>query len=189
MTLPQLRISLALWKGKLQYRRRKHKFYHTQSKLPKTERDHQAAKWHGMAEHAKEMILRRHRQIVSKERANRKKAAATTGVGRYDGVPVAAWIIPYLQWARENGWHGRLVSGWRDPAYSESLCYRICGRPSCSGTCAGRNSNHSGSAKPHGAVDVSDYIKFAQVIQHCPLSPKLFNALPRDRVHFSASGN
>jgi len=118
-----------------------------------------------------------------------RSSLKATGVGRFDGVPVASWLIPYLQWARDNGWNGRLVSGWRDPAYSESLCYRICGAPRCPGRCAGRSSNHSGSAVPHGAVDVSDYDTFGRVIARCPLRPKIINTLgARDPVHFSVSG-
>lgn len=118
------------------------------------------------------------------------KAAKTTGVGRYDGVAVANWLIPYLQWARANGWNGRLVSGWRDPAYSESLCQRMCGAPSCPGRCAGRSSHHSGSTPGNGAVDVSDYLTFGRVIARCPLTPRIFNSLPRtDPVHFSSTGN
>src|SRR5688572_6340709 len=63
----------------------------------------------------------------AKWRKNTKSAAKRSGVGRYDGVPVANVAIPYLQWAREHGWQGKLVSGWRDPNYSRSLCIRMCG--------------------------------------------------------------
>jgi hypothetical protein len=111
------------------------------------------------------------------------------GVSTYDGRPCAAWLRPYLVWAKEQGWQGTLVSGWRDPVYSEQLCYRMCGAPSCPGRCAGRASNHSGSEKPKGALDVSDYTRFGQLMQRCPHQPRIFNALgPADPVHFSASG-
>lgn len=123
-------------------------------------------------------------------RKNRSRGSRATGVGRFDGRPCANWLIPYLTWARANGWRGTLNSGWRDPVYSEGLCYRMCGAPSCSGRCAGRNSNHSGSVRPRGAVDVSDYATFGRVIGRCPYGPRIFNALgARDPVHFSASGN
>lgn len=111
------------------------------------------------------------------------------GVGSFDGVPVANWLIPYLKWARAHGWRGRLVSGWRDPIYSEHLCIVMCGRPSCPGRCAGRSSHHSGSDLPNGAVDVSDYVTFGKLIRDCPLRPVIFNNLPIDPVHFSAQGN
>jgi hypothetical protein len=122
-------------------------------------------------------------------RRNKAHSYVTRGVTRYDGKPVAAWLVPYLQWARQHGWRGGLNSGWRDPRYSEQLCYRMCGRPSCPGRCAGRASNHSGSVKPRGAVDVSDYGTFGRLMRSCPHSPRIFNALgQRDPVHFSASG-
>lgn len=112
------------------------------------------------------------------------------GVTRYDGVPCAVWLVPYLQYARRNGWKGRLVSGWRSPAYSESLCYRMCNQPRCPGLCAGRASNHSGSSNPRGALDVSDYTRFGELMKDAkaPRHPRIFNDLPNDRVHFSATG-
>jgi hypothetical protein len=39
------------------------------------------------------------------------------------------------------------------------------------------------------AMDVSDYIKFAEVVRNCPVRPHVHNSLPNDRVHFSPSGN
>jgi hypothetical protein len=113
----------------------------------------------------------------------------TSGVSSFDGKPVASWLVPYLKWARADGWRGGLSSGWRDPVYSEQLCYKICGRPSCPGRCAGRSSNHSGSVKPRGAIDVSDPSTFAEKMKKCPYSPKLFNALgAADPWHFSSTG-
>src|SRR3954451_23185176 len=111
------------------------------------------------------------------------------GVGKFDGVVVAKTAIPLLQWARQNGWPGHLVSGYRSPAYSESLCYAMCGRPSCPGKCAGRATNHAYATPARFAIDVSDYVKFREVIAHSPLRPKIHNALPRDLVHFSPQGN
>lgn len=116
------------------------------------------------------------------------KNAKKFGVGTFDGRPCANVLIPILKWCRANGWRGTLVSGWRDPDYSEQLCIRMCGRPSCPGLCAGRASNHSGDSPSKFAGDVSDYLKFAVVVSHCPLKPRIFNALPRDKVHFSPSG-
>jgi hypothetical protein len=117
------------------------------------------------------------------------KSHSKSGVTTYDGVRVARWMVPYLDWARAHGWRGRLVSGYRDPAYSERLCYAICGAPRCPGLCAGRTSNHSGDVKPAGAVDVSYYYDFRYIIARCPYGPKLVNHLSRDPVHFSVSGS
>jgi hypothetical protein len=111
------------------------------------------------------------------------------GVTRFDGRPVAAWLKPYLEYARKNGWEGTLVSGFRDPELSEQLCIAMCGKPACPGRCAGRSSNHTGAEKPAGAVDVSDYKRFGELMKSCPLEPRIFAGLgKRDPVHFSASG-
>ena len=136
------------------------------------------------------LAVERRKEGRAKWAENKSSAHATSGVSNFDGRPVAAWLRPYLVWARKNGWDGTLNSGWRDPNYSRSLCYRMCGAPSCPGRCAGTASNHSGSVKPRGAVDVSDYYEFGQLMRRCPYGPRIFNALgARDPVHFSQSGN
>lgn len=138
--------------------------------------------------------VRRGNQRRRQHNLNWVNSHLRTGIRTYDGVRVAAWIVPYLDWARNVGvdgkrWRGRLVSGYRDPAYSERLCYARCGRPSCPGTCAGRASAHSGKVKPAGAIDVSDFLRFAELMQHCPIQPHLRNDLPKDKVHFSINGH
>lgn len=100
--------------------------------------------------------------------------------------PIAAWIVPWLERSWDAGWRGVVNSGYRSPEYSEQLCYQICGHPSCPGTCAGRTSNHTQYVQPGGAVDVSDYYTFGAVQQR--IGSPLWNALPSDRVHFSATG-
>lgn len=135
----------------------------------------------------------RRRRQKARWLANQVKGFFATGVTYYDGKPVAKWMVPYLNYARAHGWVGRLTSGWRDPAYSEHLCYLMCGAPSCPGKCAGRSSNHVGSSNPHGAIDVSDYARFGSIMASMPLpsgAPRLHNSLGwRDPVHYSASGN
>lgn len=131
----------------------------------------------------------RKRVAQRREYRRERRRARRRGVGRFDGKPCAYWMIKYLKWARAHGWRGQLVSGWRSPEHSEKLCYDMCGKPTCPGRCAGRYSRHSQKRQPNGAIDVSDYIKFAEVIAHCPYNPRIFNALPRDRVHFSSTGN
>ena len=101
--------------------------------------------------------------------------------------PIANWIIPWLEKSWAAGWRGAVNSGWRDPAYSESLCRAMCGAPSCPGRCAGRASNHAGSNYPNGAVDVSDYWNFGAIQPR--IGSPLRNALgAQDPVHFSCSG-
>lgn len=190
MNRRQLKASLKLWQGRVVYRRARWVFYSKYSKRRWSKREKLIAKWLKLLQEAKHMVAERHRDIISWDKKHQALAAAVTGVTRYDGVVVAAWMVPYLTWARQNGWRGRLVSGWRDPNYSRSLCMRMCGAPSCPGRCAGLSSNHVGSTKPHGAVDVSDYVTFGKLMQRCPHQPRLINRLgARDPVHFSVSGN
>ena len=135
------------------------------------------------------MLTRAAARRAKQRKAAKASAAPRNGVAMFDGRPVAAWLKPYLDWARQNGWKGTLNSGFRDPAYSEKLCISMCGAPSCPGRCAGRASNHAGNTNPAGAVDVSDYVTFGQLMRRCPYSPRIFNALgAQDPVHFSTSG-
>jgi len=121
---------------------------------------------------------------------NNFKAFLKPGVGSFDGKPVAKVAIPQLKFARANGWRGSLNSGWRDPVYSERLCLNMCGSKSCPGKCAGRSSNHVGNSPARYAKDVSDYVKYGQLMARsdCP-KPRVFNALgAQDPVHYSPSG-
>lgn len=129
--------------------------------------------------------LHRHQWVVH----NRVRAYLKPGVGTFDGVPVAKCAIPVMRWCRDNGWKGRLVSGYRTPEYSEHLCKVMCGRPTCPGKCAGRNTNHAYKGPDRFAIDVSDYYNFGSVVARCPVKPRIHNSLPQDRVHFSPQGN
>ena len=131
-------------------------------------------------------------RAVGRRRRQHKAAKAAAqpraGVSTFDGLPVAAWMVPYLEWARAHGWQGRLNSGYRTPEYSEHLCIGICGATRCPGRCAGRTSNHCGRVKPQGSLDVSDYTRFGELMKRCPHEPRIFNNLPADRVHYSSTG-
>lgn len=147
--------------------------------------------WH--PKNVKYSTLTRIHRGMARRTIQRKKAKDNdkprAGVGKFDGIACANAAIPILEWCRNNGWHGGLVSGYRTPAYSESLCYRMCGRPRCPGRCAGKSTNHAFALIDRFAVDVSDYVKFREVVAKCPLHPRIWNNLPNDRVHFSPSGN
>lgn len=112
----------------------------------------------------------------------------TPGVTTFDGVPVAKCAVPILQWARKNGWKGRLVSGWRSAAHSIQLCRNMCGADFCAGRCAGASTNHTGTGPDRFALDVSDYWTFRSLMTRCPIAPHIHNELPQDPVHFSPSG-
>ena len=141
--------------------------------------------------HANPRMLARAAQRRRKQRkAAKVSRAPRAGVDSFDGEPVAAWMKPYLVWARENGWKGTLNSGWRDPVHSERLCFDICGAAKCPGRCAGRSSNHVGNVKPAGSIDVSDPAKFGELMRRCPYEPKLKNILgAKDPWHYSVTGS
>jgi hypothetical protein len=146
-------------------------------------------------ENAQELRKRIHilRKARSKANAlkrlirNRRPVVGKKGLVWLDGKMVASWIADDLKKARANGWKGYVVSGYRDPAYSESLCRSMCGRPSCAGTCAGRSSRHSGIFYPNGAADVTDWANLWQIARRLGL--RIRNDLPRDRVHASSDGH
>lgn len=108
-----------------------------------------------------------------------------------DGIPVAAWIAPYVFWARDHGWSGRVTSGYRDLAGQREACRKVCGNPNgCPDRCAKPGtSNHQSVTYPGGAVDVTEYEEFARVMNRYPGGPPLINDLPKDRVHFSHTGH
>jgi hypothetical protein len=97
-----------------------------------------------------------------RKRQEARDAARNKGlIVQFDGIDCPGWIVRRaLQPARAAGVQFTVISGVRDPDYSEHLCYVMCGQPSCPGRCAGKNSNHS--CQPsftckeyEGAVDVS----------------------------------
>jgi hypothetical protein len=112
-----------------------------------------------------------------------------------DGKQVAGWIGRIALQARSRGaWGGTLISGYRSPEYSTSICIGICGHPICSGTCAGANSNHScpptHTCKPYeGAGDFTDAARLCAYArsQGVPLHGG-GEFLPNDINHCSYSG-
>ena len=113
------------------------------------------------------------------------------GLGTFDGLRVANWIIPILNWARSHGWGGSVTSGYRPGAITN----------------IGNVSNHALTNYPGGAIDVGDQHAIAQgqalwnVVQNYPGTPKLWSAgfgpkawgpykdSPHDYGHFSATGH
>lgn len=141
------------------------------------------------------------RRVKQKVRYIKNHPVSATSNAVFDGKDVPPWLVgkgpgpngSYVNWLqriRNEGWSGYVVSGVRTPAYSVQLCYNMCGAPSCSGTCAGANSNHNCGDPckyPGGALDVSDYYRFGAICREigCPLINRLGAS---DPVHFSISG-
>lgn len=74
-----------------------------------------------------------------------------SGMRQVDGKPVCAWIAEELEAAKQAGWSGSVVSGYRSVAEQAAAC------AGTSGPCAPPGqSNHQGTAWPKCAVDVSD---------------------------------
>lgn len=113
-------------------------------------------------------------------------AGGPAGTAPFDGLPVAKWIIPILQWARSHGWAGRITSGYRSHAHNVAQ---------------GRNyySNHEGVQYPSGAIDVGGWGAKGEgqalwnVLQNypAPIKRRLVWAGPviGDWGHFSATGH
>ncbi len=99
--------------------------------------------------------------------------------------PIAAWIVPVLQWAAEHGWHGTVTSGYR--TYYEQRQLNAAGDFSAP---AGL-SNHETTAYPGGAVDVTAPAQLLEVLRGYPGPRKLVGGVlgPADPEHFSATGD
>lgn len=107
-------------------------------------------------------------------------AQGPKGTGSFEGITVARWIIPALQYARKHGWTGSPTSGYRpgpDP-------HTVTGA-----------SEHQGTQYPHGAVDFGGYGAFAEraaFFAHMagytglPIIPAQF---PGDGGHASGTGH
>lgn len=133
--------------------------------------------------------LREKRQEIKEDHraASGPGKKGSSSIVTFDGVQVVSDAAYWLAEARKHGWHGTLVSGYRSPAYSTSLCYGMCGAPSCPGRCAGASSNHARTAYPGPAVDVTDFITCERVL--IDIGSGYYNDLPYDLVHMSKSGH
>jgi hypothetical protein len=99
--------------------------------------------------------------------------------------PIAAWIVPILNWAYAHGWNGTVTSGYR--TYYEQAQLNAAGAFSA---LAGL-SNHETTKYPGGAVDVTNPSELISVLQAYPGAVKLVGGVlgPIDPEHFSATGD
>lgn len=107
------------------------------------------------------------------------------GVGKFDGKPVANWIVPILKEARKAGWKGTVSSGFRTDAEQTQIYdsgVRPAAKPKSEG---GAGSNHEGTVYPLGAIDVTNAQQLAAIVQRLGLAKKLVYAGGKDPVHFS----
>jgi hypothetical protein len=99
--------------------------------------------------------------------------------------PIAAWIVPILEWAHEHGWGGTVTSGYR--TFYEQVQLNAAGAFSAP---AGL-SNHETTVYPGGAVDVTSPSQLIAVLRKYPGPVKLVGGVlgPIDPEHFSATGD
>lgn len=115
-----------------------------------------------------------------------EEARAMQGVSTFDNHPVSNWIIPYLIYARAQGWSGHVESGYRTPAeqIAAAKSYGLWHYPS--GPLA---SNHVKKNFPGGAVDVTQAAQLNGILQQLPGGSLLQWAGASDPVHFSYHHN
>jgi len=170
--------------GTPQYRKRKKKYRY----------------WKGVRHHARSqkafwetLVKRRYRKKLAYERKHFNQYPGGMNVPVRTWNPyhrkICGWMVEEIDKIWAAGWRGIVVSGVRTPMESQGLCIRMCGRPTCSGTCAGIYSNHNATTceKYQGAVDVTDYYNFGAYARR--VGSVLKNDLPIDRVHYSYSGH
>lgn len=99
--------------------------------------------------------------------------------------PIAAWIVPVLEWAVEHGWHGTVTSGYR--TYYEQAQLNAAGLFSAP---AGL-SNHESTVYPGGAVDVTQPGQLIAVLKGYNGPRRLVGGVlgAVDPEHFSATGD
>ena len=99
--------------------------------------------------------------------------------------PIAAWIVPILEWAHLHGWGGTVTSGYR--TFYEQVQLNAAGAFSAP---AGL-SNHETTVYPGGAVDVTSPSQLIAVLRKYPGPVKLVGGVlgPVDPEHFSATGD
>ncbi len=114
----------------------------------------------------------------------------------FDGHWLPKWIAGVNKRARARGVDFAVLSGFRTPAYSTSICEHQCGAPQCAGTCAGAKSNHA--CPPDGAGTAYEgaedlYPGAAEFEAYCRAykEPLIGGGavLPNDPNHFSHAGN
>lgn len=103
-------------------------------------------------------------------------------VAHFDGKPVAGWIKPWLQYARQHGWKGSVNSGYRSVAEQRRI-YNSGVRPAAKPG----QSNHNFTGFPGGAIDVSDAAQLSRILKRAGSPLKWAGA--KDPVHFSHPRN
>jgi hypothetical protein len=109
------------------------------------------------------------------------------GTASFDGKPVAAWIKPLLDYARQKGWKGTVTSGVRTDA-EQTAIYKSGVRPAAvPRSMGGAGSNHERTGFLQGAIDVTDPQTLSGILK--TKNSRLRYAGAKDPVHFSVPRN
>lgn len=190
MTLSQLHENRGVWSAREKFRYNRWYYWHqNKTRFTPKERLKLRGKWWNLYIEAREK-----RRWYDHEIAARAPKPLGEGTTQYGGHPVANWIIPQLQWAKNHGWGGTVVSGYRTASEQWAAAenyVRELGVPLYqeypNGPLA---SNHCGYVYPRGAVDVTDAQGLYDVLIGYPGSRRLIWAQSTidDHVHFSENG-
>lgn len=114
---------------------------------------------------------------------------APAGTTMIDGFPVANWIAPYVNFARRNGWGGRVLSGYRSLSNQTGLYNQMIQGKRAGPVAKPGESNHEYIAFPRGAIDVEDPDGFQRALNHF-VGPVPLRRDPTigDPTHFSFTG-
>jgi hypothetical protein len=111
------------------------------------------------------------------------------GLVAFDHKPVAAWIVPILDYARQHGWQGSVNEGYRTDSQQAGI-YNSGVRPAAVPvSLGGGGSNHSGKGYPAGAVDVSQAAQLSKILSRSRYRDLLVWAGAKDPPHFSHPHN
>lgn len=105
---------------------------------------------------------------------------------KFDGKTVVAWMVPALQYAREHGWKGQVISGVRSHALQSQLYNDFKAGRRHGPVAVPGHSNHE--IQNGGAVDVSDPNTLARIMAGYSGRKLRQGTAIGDPPHFSASG-
>lgn len=104
----------------------------------------------------------------------------------YDGHQIQAWIQPALDFARQNGWQGKVISGIRTTQEQSQLYDKF----THGGNLAAAPGKSNHEAQNGGAVDVTNPEQLDAILTKFPgQRPKWgWTVMGKDKPHFSLTG-
>lgn len=108
-------------------------------------------------------------------------------VGNFEGTKVAAWMVPALNYARANGWQGKLTSGLRSTQL-QALLYK---RYQNGGNIAAKPGQSNHEIQNGGAFDATDASQLNSILKNFKGQRPIWAPTVglNDSVHFSVNGH